>query len=103
MYTCRGLLLRQILAEERPDLVPPVHALLGPVQRAVPVEEAMPGAVVAVEFAILVVLFQLGLMLVHLLRARRTVVVAEQPQDRATQVFRHVDRRDGLFRVEFLL
>src|SRR5277367_2157161 len=97
-----GLLLRQILAEEGPDLAPGIHALLGPIQRPVPIEEAVPGAVVAMEVVVLAVLLELGLMLVHLLRARRAVVVAEDAEQRAAQVLRHVDRRDGRLRVELL-
>ncbi len=63
----------------------------------------MAGAVVAMELVVLAVLLQLGLVLVHLLRARRAVVVAEQAKQRAAQVLGHVDRRDRLFRVELLL
>src|SRR5688572_9431789 len=91
-----------MLAVERPDLAPGIHRLLGPIERPVPIEEAMSGAVVAVELIILAVLLELGLVLVHLLRARRAVVVAEDAEQRAGEVLRHVDRRDGSLRVELL-
>src|ERR1043165_5853738 len=70
-------LLRQVLAEEREHLAPGVHRLLAAVERPVPIIEAVAGAVVAVEFVGLAVLLQRRLMLVHLLGARRAVVVAE--------------------------
>src|SRR6185312_450844 len=89
-----GLLLREMLAEERPDLVPAVHRLIDPVQRPVPVEEAVAGTVVAVELVVLAELLELGLVLVDFLRAGRAVVVAEQAEQRALQVLGHVDRRD---------
>ena len=54
----------------------------------------MSGAVVAVEFVILAVILQLGLVLVHLLRARGAIVVAEDAQKRGVQLRRQVDRRD---------
>jgi hypothetical protein len=60
-----------------------------------PIEEAVAGAVVAVEFVRLAVLLEFGLMLVHLLGARRAILVAEQAEQRAAEVLRHVDRRDG--------
>src|ERR1700722_12526711 len=103
MCTCRDLLLRQIFAEEGPDSAPAIHRLLGPIQRAVPVEEAVAGAVVAVELIALALLFEFRLVLVNLLRARGAVIVAEQAEDRAAQILRHVERRDGLFRVELFL
>src|SRR6186997_100762 len=103
MCTWPVLLFRQMLAVERPDLVPGIHALLGPIERPVPVEEAMSGAIVAVELVILAVLLQLGLVLVHLLRARRAVVVAEEAEQRTAEVLRHVDRCDGLLGIEILL
>src|SRR5256885_16732199 len=71
------LLLRQMLAEEGEHLAPAVHGLLGPVERPVPIEDAVAGTVVAVELVRLAVLLELGLVLVHLLRARRAVVIAE--------------------------
>src|SRR5687768_5015369 len=98
-----NLLLGQVLAEERPDLAPAVHCLLGPIERPMPVEETVAGAVVAVELIILAVLLELGLVLVHLLRARGAILVAENAEQRAAEVLRHVDRRDGSLRVQLLL
>src|SRR5581483_5264560 len=97
------LLLRQMLAEEREHLAPTVHGLLGPVQRPVPIEEAVAGAVIAVELVILAVLLQLGLVLVDLLRARRAVVIAEQAEQRTTEILGHVDRGNRRLVVELLL
>src|SRR5262245_1887193 len=69
-------LFREVLAEEREHLTPCVHRLLGAVERPVPVIEPVAGAVVAMELVGLAVLLQRGLVLVHLLGARRAVVVA---------------------------
>src|ERR1700704_2650068 len=99
MCTYPNLLLRQVFAEEREYLAPAIHCLLGPIERPMPVEEAVAGAVVAMELILLAVLLELGLVLVHLLRARCAIVVAEQAEQRAGEVLRHVDRCDGLFRV----
>src|SRR3954454_15653584 len=95
MCTSTIFLLPQMLAEEGPYLVPAIHRLLGPIQRPVPIEEAVTGTVVAVELVILAVLLQLGLVLVDLLRARRAIVVAEDAEQRAGEVLRHIDRRNG--------
>src|SRR3954468_20870913 len=92
-----------MLAEEGPYLAPAIHALLGPVERPVPVEEAVTGAVIAVELVTLAVFLERSLVLVHLLRAWRAVVVAEEADQRTAQVRRHVDRRDRRLLVELLL
>src|SRR5947209_3738844 len=89
-------------AEEIENLAPAVHGLLGTVERAVPVEEAVAGAIVAVELVALALLLQLGLMLVHLLGAWRAVVVAENAEQGAGEVFGELDRRDGRLGVELL-
>src|SRR6266704_354442 len=103
MCTCPDLLLRQILAEEGEHLAPAIHGLLGPVEWPVPIEDPVAGAVIAVELVHLAVLLELGLMLVHLLGARRAVVVAEYAEQRAAEVLRHLDRRDGRLGIELLL
>src|SRR5258708_6772435 len=103
MCTCPNLLLRQMLAEESPYLVPAIHRLLGPIERPVPIEEAVAGTVVAVELVIFAVLLEVDLVLVHLLGARRAIVVAEQAEERAAEVLCHVDRCDGRLRVQLLL
>jgi len=84
-----------MLGEERKYLAPAVHCLLGPIQRPVPIEEAVAGTVVAVELTRLTVLFEFSLVLVHLLRAGCAILVAEQAEQRAAEVLRHIDRRDG--------
>src|SRR5690606_17579624 len=92
MCTCRWL-FRQVLFEEGPDLLPAVEGLFDPVHRSVVIEEAVARAVIAVELIILAVLLQLFLVLVDLLRARRPVLVAEQPEQRAGKVLRQLDPR----------
>ena len=72
--------------QEREHLLPAVQRLLDAVHRPVVVEEAVPGAVVAVELVVFAVLLQLGLVLVDLLRGRRAVLVAEEAEQRAGQV-----------------
>src|ERR1700681_1762221 len=103
MCTCPGLLLCQMLAKEGEHLAPAIHCLLGSVEWPVPIEDAVAGTVVAVELVHLAVLLELGLVLVHLLRARRAVVVAEYAQQRAAEILRHLDRRDGRLGIELLL
>jgi hypothetical protein len=85
-----------VLFEEGPDLIPAIDCLLLPVGRPVIVEEAVAGAVIAVEFVILAVFLQLLLMLIHLGRGGGLVVIAEEPQQRARQVLREVNGRRGL-------
>src|SRR5689334_2831781 len=75
-------------SEEGEHLAPTVHRLVGPVERPVPVEDAVAGPVVAVEFVSLAVPLELGLVPVHLLGARRAVVVAEDTEQRAAEVRR---------------
>src|SRR6187431_613978 len=62
-----------MLAEEGEQLAPAIHRLLGPVDRPVPIEEAVAGAVIAIELVTLAVLLQLGLVLVHRLGARSSL------------------------------
>src|SRR5260221_8711559 len=92
-----------MFAEEGEYLAPAIHCLLGVIERPVPIEKAVAGTVVAMELVRLAVLLELGLVLVHLLRARCAILVAEQAEQRATEVLRHVDRRDGRLCIEFLL
>src|SRR4051812_11277408 len=102
MCTC-CLLSAQMLAEEGEHLAPAVDRGFGPVERPVPIPDGVTGAVVAVKLIALAVLFQLGLMLVHLLWAGRAVVVAEDADQRAREILRHVDRRDRRLGVELFL
>ena len=92
----------EVLTEEREDLAPAVHRLLGPVDGPVPVEEAVAGAVVTVELVDLAMLFQLYLVLVHLIGRRRPVLIAEYAEQRAGEVPGHVDRRHRRLRIELL-
>src|SRR5690606_27751776 len=103
VHMLRSLLLPQMLAEEGEHLAPAIHGGFGPVERPVPVPDAVAGAVVAVKLGALAVPLQLGLVLIHLLGARRAVVVAEDADDRTGQVLGHVDRRDRRLGVELLL
>src|SRR4051794_38614223 len=89
-----------MLAEEGEQLAPAIHRLLGPVDRPVPIEEAVTGAVVAMELVRLAVLLELGLVLVHLLGARRAVVIAEYADQRTRKILGHLDRRDRRLGIE---
>src|SRR5207253_6117437 len=86
-----ALLLCQMLAEEGEHLAPAIHRLLHPIERPVPIEDAVAGTFVAVELVHLAMLLELGLVLVHLLGARRAVVIAEDAEQRAREVLCHVD------------
>src|SRR5713101_566552 len=88
-----------MLAEEGEHLAPAIHCLLGPVEWPVPIEDAVASTVVAVEL----VLLELAFVLIHLLGARRAVVVAEYAEQRAAEVLRNLDRRDGRLGIELLL
>src|SRR5450631_1553681 len=92
-----------MLAEEGEQLAPAIHCLLGPVEWPVPIEDAVASTIVAVELVHLAVLLELAPVLVHLFRARRAVVVAEYAEQRAAEVLRHFDRRDGRLGIELLL
>src|SRR5260370_36083394 len=93
-----ALLLRQMLAEESEHLAPTVHRLVGPVERPMPIEEAVAGTGVAGEFVRLAVLLDLGLVLVDLLGPGRAVVVPAQPEQQAGRGRGHDDRRDARLR-----
>src|SRR5262249_794315 len=91
------------LAEEGAHLAPAIHGLLGPIEWPVPIPDAVAGAVVAVELVHLAVLLELGLVLVHLLGARRAVIVAEYADQRAAEVLGPLDRRARRLGIESLL
>src|SRR5688572_21228233 len=103
MCTCPNLLLRQMLGEEGEHFTPAIHGLLGPIEWPVPIEDAVAGAVVAVELMHLTVLLEFGLVLIDLLGARRAIVVAEYTEEWTAKVLRQIDRRDGRLRIELLL
>src|SRR5437870_8935127 len=88
----------QVSLAEREDLLPAVHGLLLTVRRTVVVEEAVAGAVVAMELVLLAMLLELGLVLVDLLGGGGLVLVAEEPEDRGREVLGVVDGRHGLAR-----
>src|ERR1700731_1587009 len=92
-----------MLAEEGEPLAPAIHGRLGPVERPMPVPDGVTGAVVAVELVRLATLLELGLVLVHLLGARRAGVIAEDADQRTTKILGHFDRRDRRLGIEFLL
>jgi hypothetical protein len=48
-----------MLVEKDEYLAPAIHRLLGPIERPVPIEEAMAGAIAAVEIVRLAVLLEL--------------------------------------------
>src|SRR6185312_4063329 len=96
-------LLREVLPAERPHLLPAVDRLLDPVGRAVVIEEAVAGPVIAVELVVLARLLQLGLVLVDLLRGRGAVLVAEQAEERARQPRGQGVRRDRLLLGQLVL
>src|SRR5262249_31055177 len=92
-----------MLSEESEHLAPTIHRLVGAVERSVPIEDTVAGTVVAVKLVGLAVLLELGLVLVHLLGARRAVVVAEDADERARKVLREIDRRDRRLGIELVL
>src|SRR5271170_2199568 len=96
-------LFSQVLVQEPEYLLPAVQRLLDAVSRTVVVEETMPGAVVAVKLVLFAVLLEFGLVLVHLLRGRRAIFIAEQAEQRAGEVLGKFDRRGRLLRVQLLL
>src|SRR6516162_11466864 len=96
-------LLGQVLVKKREYLLPAVQRLLDAIHRPVVVEEAVPGAVVAVKLVLFAVLLELGLVLVHLLRGRRTVLIAEETEQRTGKVLRKLDRSGRLLRRQLLL
>src|SRR5262249_24881489 len=82
---------RQMLAEECQYLAPAVERLLHPVHGPVVIEDAVAGAVVAVELVALAVLLELGFVLVDLLGARRAILVAKDAEQRAGERLGELD------------
>src|ERR1700761_4086529 len=103
MCTFSFSLFCKMLAAECEDLAPAIHGLFRPVQRTMPIEEAVARAIVAMEFVILALLLEFGFVLIHLLRAWRPVIVAEQTQQRTVEILCHVDRRHRRLVVELFL
>src|SRR5215510_7879256 len=92
-----------MLPEEAEHLAPAIHRLFGPVERPVPIEDAVTGTVVTVELVGLAVLLEFSLVLVHLLGARCAVVIAENADERARKITCHIDWRDRRLRIQFIL
>src|SRR4051812_47631007 len=103
MCTSLRSLFAEILAEEGEHLAPRIHRLFGAIERPVPVIEAVAGAVIAIELVGLAEFLERSLMLVHLLGARRAVIVAEDTEQRTGEVLGHVDGRDRRFFVKLFL
>src|SRR6185437_10869738 len=93
----------EVLAQEREYLLPAIERLLDPIHRAVIVEEAVPCPVIAVKLVLLAVLLEFGLVLIHLLRRGRAILVAEEPKQRAGKALGELDRRGPLLRRQLLL
>src|SRR5438067_13880964 len=85
-----------MLLKEVQYFAPAVHRLLLAVERSVVIEEAVAGAIVAMELVVLAVLLELGLMHVHVGRGRPLVIVAEETQEWRLEIFGQIDRRDAL-------
>src|SRR5260221_9058259 len=81
-----GRLFSQVLAKKREHLLPAVQRLLDAVHWPVVVEKAVPGAVVAAKLVLFAVLLELRLVLVNLLRRRRTILISEQTEQSAGKV-----------------
>src|SRR5437763_9667170 len=72
--------LAEVLFEEGEHFGPAVHCLLLAVCRSVVIEEAVAGAVVAVELVVLALLLQLFLVFINIRGRWSLVVIAEQPE-----------------------
>src|SRR5262245_38744086 len=92
-----------MLSEEAEHFAPAIHRLFGPVERSVPIEDAVAGTVVTVELVGLAVLLEFSLVLVHLLGAWRAVVVAENADEGAGKIAGEIDRRNRCLVIEFIL
>src|SRR5215510_4843634 len=92
-----------MLPEEAEHLAPAIHRLFGPVERPVPIEDAVTGTVVTVELVGLAVLLEFSLVLVHLLGARSAIVVAENADKGAGKIVREINWRHRSLVIEFIL
>src|SRR3984957_5761565 len=99
----RSQLLRQVLLAEREHLLPAVERLLDAVGRAVVIEKAVAGAVIAMELVVIAGLLQLGLGLVDLFRGRGAGFVAEETEQWARQAAGQGYRRHRLLRRQLVL
>ena len=69
--------------KKRKDLLPAIDCLLLAVRGAMMVKKSVTGAIVSVEFIILIVLFEFCFVLINLFRCGVTIIVPENSQDRA--------------------
>src|SRR5581483_7010298 len=84
--------LGEILLEEGIDLVPAIDGLLGPVRRPCGVEEAVAGAVIAVEFVFFAEPLERFLGDIDVSWGRVLVVVAVDAENRSGEIFRQCYR-----------
>jgi hypothetical protein len=75
-----------MVVEKAERFPPAIHGLFGARVGSVIVPEAMPGTVVSVKFVRFAVFLEFFFVLIHLIRRRVLVVVAEYPHHRACQV-----------------
>src|SRR6516225_6103939 len=80
-----------MLAEEREHLAPAVERLLRPISDAGGIEERMAGTVVAVKLVLLAELFQHRLGAIDLIAVGILIVVAEEAEQRATQLLGEIN------------
>src|SRR5262245_10247154 len=92
-----------MLAEECEDLVPAVERLLHPVHGTVIIENAVAGAIVAMELVGLAVLLEFGFVLVHLLRAWCAILIAEKAKQGTGEILGEFNGRGWGLGVELLL
>src|SRR5229473_8707417 len=90
---CRGR-RGELLVKKCKDLAPAVERLLRPISRTHGVEEGVAGTVVAVKLVRLAELLEQRLGAVDLVAIGVFVVVAEQAEQRAAQLFREIDGRN---------
>ena len=86
--------LARCLPKNANTLFQPSSACSTPIQWPVVVEDAVAGAVVAIELVSLAVLFELRLVLIDLLRARRAILISEDAEQRTGEILGQLDRRD---------
>ena len=72
--------------EKCKDLFPAIQRLFGPVGVAPGIKEGVPGAIIAIKFVVFAKTLKHGLGPVHLIGGWIGVVIAENAQQRATQL-----------------
>ncbi len=92
----------EITAVKVEHFAPAVRGLFGAIGVARPIEERVPGAVIAVELVVLAELLEYRLGAIDLIGGRIGVVIAENAEQRTVQLFRQIDRGDRALVVEVL-